>query len=214
MSQLLPKNMYIPKKHWNRTRDRERNRGVEVLSCRKEKQAHNWQWRCQGWGNFPNVSNKFVRGDAQKCKIIRVPKTKKSGVKWQELLIKMSYLIKLWIIQKGTFSSSFYANLTLEMGRAHGTGAQAGAFGKNQPCNTGWAQTGCHFTPVPLLQSITKFSASDFYIARVQREAEHLCVLTTMKAFKFFFYFLLSDPAQLFTKDLGDSKSHLINWVS
>jgi len=32
-------------------------------------------------------------GNAQKCKIIK--SAKKSGLKWQALLIKMSYLIKL-----------------------------------------------------------------------------------------------------------------------
>lgn len=74
------------------THDRERNRGIEVLTYRN---TCNWQWRCQVWENFPNLNNKFVIEDAQKCKIIRVLRKKKKLVKWQELLIKMSYLIKL-----------------------------------------------------------------------------------------------------------------------
>lgn len=40
---------------------------------------------------FPN---EFGKGNAQKCKIIKRAK-KKSGMKRQALLIKMSYLIKL-----------------------------------------------------------------------------------------------------------------------
>lgn len=76
--------------------------------------------------------------DAQKCKIIKVLKktTHTSGVKWQAVLIKMSYLIKLLIIQKGTFSSSLFASLTLEMWVGGGTGNKAGARGKSYPSNT------------------------------------------------------------------------------
>lgn len=192
------------------THDRERNRGIEVLTYRN---TCNWQWRCQVWENFPNLNNKFVIEDAQKCKIIRVLRKKKKLVKWQELLIKMSYLIKLWIIQKWTFSSLFYASLTLETGRAHRTGDQEGTWGKNQSCNAGWAQTGCHFTPVPLLRSITKFSTSDFVSLRC-REKQNIFVSWQQWRHSSSLIFFLSDPAQLFTKDLRDSKSHLINWIS
>lgn len=31
------------------------------------------------WGNFPNLNNKFVIEDAQKCKIIRVLRKKKKA---------------------------------------------------------------------------------------------------------------------------------------
>lgn len=51
-----------------------------------------WERGCQSWRDF--FPNEFGKGNAQKCKTIKRAK-KKSGMKWQALLTKMSYLIKL-----------------------------------------------------------------------------------------------------------------------